>query len=233
MDPLANWATFAVFDPRMLHFPLSWPYVDIAPNLEPALSFLGGYAAYYLLTGIGLLWAHDRFVHPLIRRDSWLDRHRLSAVFAGAFAAAIPLNAVVQFLWLKFGIFVYSEAVGPVLRIGNTYLPVIMVIYDCFIFAMVAVLCVRDETGELVLVTRLAHRLPSRPGRPTVTVNRQILAAIGVGVVSFAVPLAVLAALRVAGLSQPAYEKFPYPAMKVYDPYGHLEHAGKPGSYYR
>ena len=86
MDPLANWATFAVFDPRMLHFPLSWPYVSISPNLEPALSFLGGYAAYYLLTGIALLQAHDRFIQPPIRRDSWLSRHRLSAVFAGAFA---------------------------------------------------------------------------------------------------------------------------------------------------
>ena len=171
MDPLANWATFAVFDPRMLHFPLSWPYVSISPNLEPALSFLGGYAAYYLLTGIGLLQAHDRFIDPLIRRGSWLDRHRLTAVFMRAFVLAIPLNAVVQFLWLKFGIFVYTEAVGPVLRIGHTYLPVIMVIYDCFIFAMVAVLCVRDDDGELLLVKRIVQRLPSRPGRPKATVE--------------------------------------------------------------
>lgn len=41
LDPLANWATFAMFDPRMLHFPRSWPYMNISPNLEPALSFLG------------------------------------------------------------------------------------------------------------------------------------------------------------------------------------------------
>jgi len=233
LDPLANWATFAVFDPRMLHFPVWWPYVSISPNLEPALSFLGGYAAYYLLTGIGLLQAHDRFVDPFIRRDSWLNRRRLTAVFAGAFVVAIPLNTVVQFLWLKFGIFVYTEAVGPVLRIGHIYLPVIMVIYDCFIFAMVAVLCVRDDDGGLVLVTSLARRLPSRPGRPTVTVNRQILVAVVVGVVSFALPLAVLAGLRSAGLSQPAYDKFPYPTVKVYDPYGHLEEAGKPGPFYK
>ncbi len=217
----------------MLHFPLSWPYVNISPNLEPALSFLGGYAAYYLLTGIGLLQAHDRFIHPLIRCGSWLDRHRLSAVFAGAFVVAIPLNAVVQFLWLKFGIFVYTEAIGPELRVGHTDLPVIMVVYDCFIFAMVAVLCVRDDDGELVLVNRIVRRLPSRPGRPKTTVNRQILVAVAVGVVSFALPLAVLAGLRAAGLSQPAYEKFPYPTVKVYDPYGHLEKAAKPGPYYK
>src|SRR5271167_4808326 len=84
LDPLANWATFAVFDPRMLHFPLAWPYVNISPNLEPALSFLGGYAAYYLLNGLGMLQAHDRFIDPLVRRSRWLDRHRLTAVFSGA-----------------------------------------------------------------------------------------------------------------------------------------------------
>ena len=57
LDPLANWATFAVFDPRVAHFPLSWPYFNISPLLEPTLSFLGGYASYYVLTGLGLLVA--------------------------------------------------------------------------------------------------------------------------------------------------------------------------------
>lgn len=37
----------------------SWPYVNIAPNLEPALVLLGGYAAYYLLNGLGFLKLHD------------------------------------------------------------------------------------------------------------------------------------------------------------------------------
>ncbi|EKF21565.1 hypothetical protein C731_4433 [Mycolicibacterium hassiacum DSM 44199] len=151
----------------------------------------------------------------------------------GAFLVAIPINAVVQYLWLRFGIFVYTEAVGPVLRIGHVYLPVIMVVYDCFIFAMVAVLCVRDDNGELVLVNRIARRLPARSGRSPVTLSRQVLIAVAVSLISFAVPLAVLAGLRTAGLSKPAYEHFPYPQMKVYDPYGHLENAGRPGPFYR
>jgi hypothetical protein len=45
LDPLANWATFTVFDPRVAHFPLSWPYFNASPLLEPTLSFLGGYAS--------------------------------------------------------------------------------------------------------------------------------------------------------------------------------------------
>lgn len=233
LDPLANWATFAIFDPRMLHFPLSWPYVNISPNLEPALSFLGGYAAYYLLTGLGMLQLHDRFLAPLVRRTSWLARHRLVAVFLGTFVIAIPLNGLVQFTWMRCGIFYYTEAVGPTLQIGHIHFPLIMAVYDSFIFAMVAVMCVRDEGGELVLINRIARRLPGRPGRNRVTLTRQLLVSASVGLVSFAVPLAVLSGLRAAGLSEPAYEQNPYPNMKVYDPYGHLEESGKPGPFYK
>lgn len=231
LDPLANWATFATFDPRMLHFPLTWPYVNISPNLEPALAFLGGYAAYYLLTGLAILQLHNRFVKPLIPRTSWLARHRLIAVFLGAAVIAIPINGLVQFIWMRCGIFFYTEAVGPVLHVGHVYFPLIMAVYDSFIFAMVAVMCVRDDDGELVLINRIAYWLPAWRGRLTLT--RQLLISVTVGLVSFAVPLALLASLRAAGLSEPAYDQNPYPSMKVYDPYGHLQNAGKPGPFYR
>ena len=39
--------------------------------------------------------------------------------------------------------------------------------------------------------------------------------------------------MRVSGLAEPAYDKYPYPSVKVYDPYGDLERAGKPGPFYR
>jgi hypothetical protein len=233
LDPLANWATFAIFDPRMLHFPLSWPYVNISPNLEPALAFLGGYAAYYLLNGLGMLALHNLVVKPLIPQTSWLARHPLAAVFLGAAVVAIPINGLVQFTWMRVGIFFYTEAVGPVLQIGHIHFPLIMAVYDSFIFAMVAVMCVRDEAGELVLINRIARWVPARRGRPKVTLTRQLLISVTVGLLSFAAPLAVLAGLREAGLSRPAFDKNPYPGVNLYDPYGHLEHAGKPGPFYR
>ncbi|MGV0790731.1 hypothetical protein [Mycolicibacterium sp. XJ1819] len=233
LDPLANWATFAIFDPRMLHFPLSWRYVNISPNLEPALAFLGGYAAYYLLNGLGFLKLHDRLFEPVMRRAGWLASHRLIRVFIGATIIAIPLNGLIQFSWMRAGIFFYTEAVGPVLQIGHIHFPLIMAVYDSVIFAMVAVMCVRDESGELVLINRIARWLPSRRGRPKVTLTRQLLVSMTVGLVSFAVPLAVLAGLREAGLSRPSFDKNPYPEMNLYDPYGHLEDAGKPGPFYR
>jgi hypothetical protein len=232
LDPLANWATFAVFDPRMLHFPLTWPYVNIAPNLEPALSFLGGYAAYYLLNGLGMLQLYDRLLGPVTRRVGWFAGHRLAAVFAGTFVIAIPLNGLVQFTWMRFGIFYYTEAVGPTPRIGHIHFPLIMAVYDSFIFAMVAVMCVRDGDNELVLINRIARRLPTRLGSDEATLTRQLLVAVAVGLVSFAAPLAVLSGLRAAGLSHPAYEQNPYPEVKVYDPYGHVQQSGKPGPFF-
>lgn len=233
LDPLANWATFAIFDPRMLHFPLTWPYVNISPNLEPALSFLGGYAAYYLLNGLGFLQLHNHFLDPVLRRVGWLARHRLVTVFIGAFLIAVPINFLIQTTWMRAGIFFYTEAVGPVVQLGHVHFPLIMAVYDSFIFAMVAVMCVRDRRDELILITGIARWLPARAGRSKVTLTRQLLVSVTVGLLSFGIPLAVLAGLREAGLSRPAYDQNPYPNVKVYDPYGHLEEAGKPGPFFR
>ena len=55
---------------------------------------------------------HRRFIEPQIS-DSWLGRHRLVAVFVTGFVAGLPFNAVMQFMWLKVGLFVYTEAAGP------------------------------------------------------------------------------------------------------------------------
>ena len=230
LDPLANWATFAEFDPRMLHFPLSWPYLNISPLLEPALSFLGGYACYYLLYGVGLLDGHTRLIAPHIRPQSWFGRHPLAAVFTGAFVLAIPMNGVLQYLWMRVGIFVYTEAVGPVLHLGHVQLPLIMVLYDCVIFATVAVLCVRRD-GELVVIGDLARRLPGRHG--SIAAARQLAVAVPLLLAVVAAPLSILAVLRAGGLAHPAYDRFPYPTVKVYDPYGDLQDAGRSGPFYR
>ncbi len=42
-------------------------------------------------------------------------------------------------------------------------------------------------------------------------------------------PIAVFSLLRISGHTAPAYDQYPYAGVKVYDPYGHLQRAGKPG----
>jgi hypothetical protein len=225
LDPLANWATFTVFDPRVAHFPLSWHYFNVSPLLEPTLSFLGGYASYYVLTGVGLLWIHRRFVEPRLGPDG---QHRMLWVFTTGFIAGLPLNALMQFFWLKVGLFVYTEAAGPVLHIAGRQLPLLMVIYDSALFAVVAVLCLPDQDGRPALVVKLMQRLRLRltPALLLVTTTAVLLSAV-------LLPIAVFSLLRISGHTTPAYDQYPYPMVKVYDPYGHLQRAGKPGPFYR
>lgn len=230
VDPLANWATFTMFDPRVAHFPLSWPYFRISPLLEPTLSFLGGYAAYYVLTGIGLVRCYQRVVEPHLRTAAV---GRLIAVFVTGFVLGLPLNALMQFLWLKAGMFFYTEGVGPVLHIAQIHLPVVMVVYDSLIFAMVAVLCVTDDDGRPVLIIKVAQRLPVRRNHQHLTAFRQIIIATALLLVVVLMPVGVLSALRAGGFARPVYDEFRYPAVKIYDPYGDLERAGKPGPFYR
>lgn len=230
-DPLANWATFTAFDPRVAHFPLSWPYFNASPLLEPTLSFLGGYASYYVLTGLGLLAIHRRFIEPVIRHNSWLDRHRLVAVFITGFVAGLPLNALMQFMWLKVGLFVYTEAAGPVLHLFGRQLPLYMVIYDSVLFAIVALLCVRDDNGRPAIVAGLAHSLPVLGGR--ITTARLLVISTAVLMIAVLLPIAVFSLLRIGGDPKPAYDLWPYPTVKVYDPYGDLERAGKAGPFFR
>jgi hypothetical protein len=224
LDPLANWATFTVFDPRVAHFPLSWPYFNASPLLEPTLSFLGGYASYYVLTGLSLLSIHRRFIEPHIRHNSWLDRHRFVAVFITGFVVGLPVNAFMQFMWLKVGLFVYTEAAGPVLHLFGRHLPLYMVIYDSVLFAIVALLCVRDGSGRPAIVARLAVRTTAT--RMTVIATAELITAV-------LLPIAVFSLLRISGAAKPAYDLWPYPTVKVYDPYGDLERAGQPGPFYR
>ena len=231
LDPLANWATFTVFDPRVGHFPLSWPYFDISPLLEPTLSFLGGYASYYALTGVALLAIHRRIVEPRIRVDGWAHRHPLGAVFVTSFVVGLPLNALVQFLWLKVGLFVYTQAAGPVVHIADRRLPVLMVVYDSVLFAVVALLCVRDDSGRPMVIAALTQRLSFFS--PRLNTARLLVTATAVLMAAVLAPIAVFTLLRVSGDPSPAYDRWPYPEVKVYDPYGDLERAGKPGPFYR
>jgi len=155
------------------------------------------------------------------------------AVFITGFIAGLPLNAVMQFMWLKVGLFVYTEAAGPVLHLFGRQLPLYMVIYDSVLFAIVALLCLRDEKGRPAILTKIAQSLPGLRGRANITHTRLTVVATVVLMSAVLLPIAVFSLLRIGGDSAPAYDKWPYPTVKVYDPYGHLERAGKPGPFYQ
>jgi hypothetical protein len=63
------------------------------------------------------------------------------------------------------------------------------------------------------------------------TTARLTLVATVVLMSAVLLPIAVFSLLRIGGDPKPAYDQWPHPAVKVYDPYGDLERAGKPGPF--
>lgn len=46
LDPIANLASFTIYDPRLLHFPTTWTWLRFSPSVEPLL-VVPGYPFYY------------------------------------------------------------------------------------------------------------------------------------------------------------------------------------------
>jgi hypothetical protein len=232
LDPIANWATFTVFDPGIGHFPLDWFWMRFAPLFEPSFSFLGGYAMYYFTVGLGLYWVHQRFVAPRTKPGTWRDRHPLLAMSLFCFLISLPIDVLMLFGWLRAGIIVFVEGVGPILHWGPSQLPLGMVLYDSWPFLVVPLLCHRDEHGRSYVLTRLARRLPGRRGGARESSARQLTAGALLMIAAGLVPFAAFTALRVTHQFRPSYGEFPHPEERVYDPYGDLKEAGKPGPFY-
>jgi len=231
-DPVANWATFAVLNPEIPHFPLSWPYFRLAPLIEPVSSFLGGYSSYYVLIGLGSGWSASRLLLRRVKPSSWAGRHPLAALYAVAFLVSLPIHLLFQILWLKSGVLVYSQFAAPIWHVSGVRMPLLVALHDPPLFAMIAMLAHTNGRGQSTALCALAQRLPGR-GESRNTSGRQVVIAAALLLATALVPVTAFSALRISGLARPAYGEWPYPEAKVYDPYGDLERAGKPGPYYR
>lgn len=233
VDPLANWATFASLNPKVPHLPTEWPWVRLAPLSEPVSAFLGGYALYYLAIGGMSYRLSQRLVLRRARPGSIVDRRPLLSLFVSAWVISFPFNAVFQLAWMGVGMLVYTQFAGPVLHVGHLELPYLILLYDPFVYATLAVLTVRDDHGQSIVLARLAPLLPGRAGRPRNTSARQVVVAGGLMISSILLPIAGFCAIRGLGLADDVvYEEWPFPETKVYDPYGQVEAAGKPGPFH-
>src|SRR6201999_4006778 len=120
----------------------------------------------------------------------------LLSVFVTGFVAGLPLNAFMQFFWLKVGLFVYTQAAGPIMHIGGRQLPLLMVLYDSVLFAVVAVLCVADNDGRPAAVAALARRPPAVRAR-SLTTAPLLAITIAVLMSAVALPIGVFSLLRI------------------------------------
>lgn len=233
VDPLANWATFASLNPEVPHLPTDWPWIRLAPLSEPVAAFLGGYASYYLaIGGLSYLLAR-KMVRRLEGSSEWIRRRPLLALFVGAWVISFPMNALFQLSWMAIGMLVYTQFAGPTLDVAHLRLPFLILLYDPFVYATQAILCVRNDHGESAVLARLAPELPQRAGHPGNTSGRQVVVAGTLMIASILAPISGFAAIRGLGLADNVvYEQWPFPETSVYDPYGLLEAEGEPGPFH-
>jgi hypothetical protein len=238
LDPLANWATYAAFDPRFVHFPTTWPYVRLAPLVEPVVN-LPGYPMYVGLFGL----AGYALARVLIRRagtSSYVGRHVIQSTFLVGFAVGFLWDVPAQFVLLRSQALFYSQSIGPVLRWENAAYPIVVNTLTAALVATAATLFVIDESGRPLIgsavgnwVTRALSRRPPSLERRRSGAMIQILGCAVTLLGVFLIVLAPFVAFRVLKVEHPTPgTTWPYPETKTYDPYGDLARGEAGGPFY-
>lgn len=239
LDPLANWVTYTVYNPQLLHFPTTWPWFELSPTVEPLL-VIPGYPFYYFSIALIAFGGYNRFVLPRVSPNSWWRRHPRVGAFIAGFAVGTLWDVPTELFMINARMYSYSQYWGPTLSIGGPHvaLPLIWSLFTIVSIASITVLLYRDDSGESVLTT-VGRRLP-RFGRHAdltredVSSDRKVLAGALILSVIYVGLCLFYGTLRVSGISDhPMPVPWVYQEVKTYDPHGDLEKAGFPGPFYQ
>jgi hypothetical protein len=226
-DPIANWATYWVGNPRMWHFPESWPLVSLSPVVEPFIMI--GYVTFYLAPYFPAMWILRR-LQATRPADSFVWRHPLICLGALIFIVGFIVDAFVEISLIRTGLFIYSHVVpfGSVFA-GTTFQ--FPLVWESSLIAMVmtsaGVLLYRDDTGRTV-AEKLAQRARVFPSRPALGTFLVMLVIVNAAYFAY---LAGLAVIKWTHTATAVACPWPYSEAKLYDPHGFYEEASAPGPY--
>jgi hypothetical protein len=230
MDPIMNWAPYAVYNPLLWHWPESWPLVSLSPTVEPLVVF--GYVMFYLLPFFPAIYILRRLQRsrPL---ESFVWRHPLISLGLLIFVIGFVFDAVLEIFSIRAGLYIYSQVIpfGSVFA-GKPYQ--FPLIWESALVTLVmipaGVLLYRDDTGKTE-AEKLALRIRWRVfrGRPALATFSVMFAILMVGYAFYGLGFAVI---RWSGTATSVACPYAYPDAKVYDPQGFYAEAGQPGPYF-
>jgi hypothetical protein len=229
MDPIYNWAMFVAYDPQLIHWPTSWPIMNIAPTVEPVWVLLGAYQAWYLAPAIGVLALYRRVVLPQAQVGGFLLRHPILSIVAFATSLGIVYDILLELWLLNIGFYKYPQIIGPQISWGNGHLAWTEILWTAVLVAMCAALMHCSDNGRSTIATRVKSFLPFLR-RHRVGDLAAVTLVVALGFLAYG---GVMAALRVTDqVTTVILGALPYPQTKTYDPHGRLQQAGTPGPYY-
>ena len=228
LDPVMNWAPFAVYNPQLTHWPETWPWVSLAPTVEPFI--IMGYATFYVLPALPAIWILRRLQarRPL---GSFLWRHPLISLIPLIYVIGFVYDAFLEIFCVRSGLYIYSQVMPfGSLWAGKPYQ--FPLLWESSLVTLVMIpagmLLYRDDTGK-TKAEKLAQRVRgfrTRPALGTFAVMFTILS------VAYLVYGGAFAVIRLTNSATSVACPYPYPEAKVYDPQSFYEKAGQPGPYF-
>lgn len=228
MDPIMNWAPYAVYNPLLWHWPESWPLVSLSPTVEPFVVL--GYVSFYLLPYFPAIFILRRIQR---RRpvESFAWRHPLISLALLIYVCGFIYDAILEITTIRGGLYIYSQVIpfGSVFT-GKPYqFPLLWESsFVSWVFIPAGVLLYRDDTGRTV-AEKLAQRVRAFRTRPALGTFLVMFAILNVGYACYGLSFAAIRWTKVATSVACPY---PYPEAKVYDPQGFYAKAGQPGPYF-
>jgi hypothetical protein len=228
MDPIMNWAPYAVYNPQLWHLPNDWPLVRLSPTVEPFVVL--GYVTFYLLPFFPAIWLLRRIQR---RRpvESFVWRHPLITLALLVYVIGFIYDAFLEILCIRAGLYIYSQVIpfGSVFT-GEAYQFPLLWESSLVTVVMIpaAVLLYRDDTGKTV-AEKLAQRLWFAAKRPALATFTVLFGLLMIAYAFYGLGFAVIKWTKAATSVACPY---PYPEAKVYDPNGFYAENGQPGPYF-
>ena len=228
LDPVMNWAPYAVYNPELWHMPETWPLVSLSPTIEPFVVL--GYVTFYLGPFFPAIWMLRRLQQ---RRpvESFVWKHPLISLSVLVYIVGFVYDALLEIFAIRAGLYIYSHVVpfGSVFA-GKAYQFPLLWESSLVTVVMIpaAVLLYRDDTGRTV-AEKLAQRLRAFHHRPALATFAVMFTILNVAYLTYGLGFA---AIRWTKSATSVACPYPYPEAKVYDPHGFYAEAGQPGPYF-
>ena len=228
LDPVMNWAPYAVYNPQLTHWPETWPLVSLAPTVEPFIVL--GYATFYVLPALPAIWILRRIQarRPL---ESFVWRHPLISLIPLIYVIGFVYDMILEVFCIRTGLYIYSQVVpfGSIWA-GRPYQ--FPLLWESSLVTLVMIpagmLLYRDDTGK-TKAEKLAQRIRGFRTRPALGTFVVMFAILNVAYLAYGAGFAIM---RLSGSATSVACPYPYPEAKVYDPQGQYEKAGQPGPYF-
>jgi hypothetical protein len=228
IDPVMNWAPYAVYNPQLTHWPETWPLVSLSPTVEPFVVL--GYATFYVAPFFPAVWVLRR-IQARRSADSLVWRHPLVVLSAMIFVIGFAYDAILEIVCVRTGLYIYSQVIPfGSLWAGEWYQ--FPLLWESALVTLVmipaGVLLYRDDTGR-TQAEKLAQRVRGFRTRPALGTFLVMFAILNVAYLVYGGAFAVV---RATGSATSVACPWPFPEAKVYDPQGRYEKAGQPGPYF-